>query len=213
MSQQCPAPLHVGAGEDQSAQNAVADGPVTHLSLPAKQRPDTEHGLRIAGAAQFLWVGFLKFQDADFRGFVDHDVHLLVHAPTVRSDCTHRSYPGLNIGRDKAVNCNGFTKGNTMDRGIFILLIAQGECFALWTGLSFRAVFQIRAIARESQRTDVSRSRVVSVGHGRLAESSLSQADAGSLGPVAAWDNGTIPRHCLRSWRRGIGLSEPRRSQ
>ncbi|WP_306047104.1 hypothetical protein [Nioella sp. MMSF_3534] len=34
-----------------------------------------------------------------------------------------------------------------MDSGIFILLIAQGPCFALWAVLSFRAVFQIRAIA------------------------------------------------------------------
>ena len=147
MSHQCPAPQRVGAGEELSAQNAVADGPVTHLRLPAKQRPDTEHGLRIAGAAQFLRVGFLQFQDADFRCFVDHDVHLLVHAPTVRSDCTYRGYPGLNIGRDNAFNCNGFMKGNTMDSSILILLIAQGLCFALWTGLSFRAVFQIRVIA------------------------------------------------------------------
>lgn len=34
-----------------------------------------------------------------------------------------------------------------MHSGILVLLIAQGVCFALWTALSFRAVFQIRAIA------------------------------------------------------------------
>ncbi|WP_420396650.1 hypothetical protein [Nioella sp.] len=34
-----------------------------------------------------------------------------------------------------------------MGSGIFILLIAQGLCFALWAVLSFRAVFQICAIA------------------------------------------------------------------
>ena len=34
-----------------------------------------------------------------------------------------------------------------MDGSILILLIAQGLCFALWAALSFRAIFQIRAIA------------------------------------------------------------------
>lgn len=95
MSQQCPAPQRVGAGEELSAQNAVADGPVAHLGLPAKQGPDTEHGLRIAGAARFLGVGFLQFQDADFRRVVDHDVHLLDHAPTASSGCTLSVTRGL----------------------------------------------------------------------------------------------------------------------
>ncbi|MGI3185140.1 hypothetical protein [Nioella aestuarii] len=34
-----------------------------------------------------------------------------------------------------------------MDNSILILLSAQGLCFALWAMLSFRAIFQIRAIA------------------------------------------------------------------
>ena len=34
-----------------------------------------------------------------------------------------------------------------MNGSILFLLIAQGLCFALWAFLSFRALFQIRAIA------------------------------------------------------------------
>lgn len=34
-----------------------------------------------------------------------------------------------------------------MDRTILILLVLQGVAFLLWAGLSFRALFQIRALA------------------------------------------------------------------
>lgn len=34
-----------------------------------------------------------------------------------------------------------------MDSSLVLVLIVQGLCFALWAALSFRALFQIRAIA------------------------------------------------------------------
>ena len=42
-----------------------------------------------------------------------------------------------------------------MDRTVFILLLVQGIAFLLWAFLSFRAIFQIRAMAAAQTGQDL----------------------------------------------------------